>query len=123
MILRAEKDEDRQNKVLFIDASTRFVKGANMNELTDGDVKAILSAFHDEEDVDGADEGIEFRLVGMDEIESNDYDLNIGRYVQAKTDVEVDLGASIAEWNEAELERERARDAFRNLLKEVGFGE
>ena len=94
-----------------------------MNELSDDDVNAILSAFHDEEDVDGAEEGIEFRLVDMDEIESNDYDLNIGRYVQANTDVEVDLESSIAEWNEAELERERARDEFRNLLKEVGFGE
>lgn len=59
----------------------------------------------------------------MDEIESNDYDLNIGRYVQANTDVEIDLESSIAEWNEAELGRERARDEFRNLLKEVGVGE
>ena len=122
VILRAEKAEARKNKILFVDASTRFVKGSNMNELTDEDVNAILSAFHDEEDVDGADEGIEFRLVDMDEIAGNDYDLNIGRYVQASTDVEVDLEASIAEWNEAELERERARDAFRNLLKEVDFG-
>lgn len=123
VILRAEKSEERKNKILFVDASTRFVKGSNMNELSDDDVNAILSAFHDEEDVDGADEGIEFRLVDMDEIESNDYDLNIGRYVQANTDVEVDLESSVAEWNEAELERERARDEFRNLLKEVGFGE
>ena len=123
MILRDEKSEERKNKILFVDASTRFVKGSNMNELTDDDVNAILSAFHDEEDVDGADEGIEFRLVDMDEIESNDYDLNIGRYVQANTDVEIDLESSIAEWNEAELGRERARDEFRNLLKEVGVGE
>lgn len=123
VILRASKSEERQNKILFIDASTRFAKGSNMNELTDADVSAILSAFHDEEDVDGANAGIEFRLVDMEEIESNDYDLNIGRYVQANTDMEVDLETSIAEWNEAELERERARDEFRNLLKEVGFGE
>lgn len=121
VILRAEKPEERKNKVLFVDASTRFVKGSNMNELTDDDVNAILSAFHDEEDVDGANEGIEFRLVDKEEIENNDFDLNIGRYVQVYTDVEVNLESSIAEWNEAELERDRARSDFRELLAEVGL--
>jgi type I restriction enzyme M protein len=69
--------KDRTNRdVLFIDASRDFEKGKNQNTLTDENIKKVLSAYLNREDIDKY-----AHLASFDEIKDNDYNLNIPRYV------------------------------------------
>lgn len=121
LILRAKKSEERKNKILFVDASSRFEKGKNMNLFRDSDVKAILKAFHEEKDVDGAGQGIEFASIGLEEVKKNNYDLTIGRYVAANTDVEIDTETALAEFTESVIAADKSRATMLDLLKGAGF--
>lgn len=58
----------------------------------------------------------------MSEIEANDYNLNISRYVSiAKTEVEIDLKATHAELVSAERHFVAAAAKHNALLKELGL--
>ena len=120
LIWRRSKAEERRERVLFVDASKRFVPGKNQNSMSDADVDAILAAYARGEDIDG-EGGVNLRLVDLDEIAGNNFDLNIGRYLQAAATAEVDVEAALAAYRDA---REELRVAERNLdakLKAAGF--
>ena len=61
--------------MLFIDASREFREGKAQNYLRDEDVEKIASTFHAWKDVEKY-----ARVVPFDEIEKNDWNLNIRRY-------------------------------------------
>ena len=70
-------------KVLFIDASGEFEEGSNQNRLRDQDVANISRTFHACADVETY-----ARVVPLDEIERNDWSLNISRYVDTSEEEE-----------------------------------
>lgn len=122
LVLRKSKPDERKRKVLFIDASKRFRAGPKRNDLDESDVKAIHAAYHEGKDFDGED-GLSLNLVDLSEIKSNDYDLNIGRYVSTTVSGdESTIDESIAEWNAAREAREQAESAFLIRMSEAGFG-
>ena len=58
----------------------------------------------------------------MEEIDENDYNLNIPRYVStAKPEPEIDLKATRAELVKAEKEIKAAKDKHNAFLKELGL--
>jgi type I restriction enzyme M protein len=65
-----------QKDVLFIDASKLFRKGRNQNTLEPEHVQQIYSWYADFADVEGS-----VRVVPLQEIEDNDWNLNISRYI------------------------------------------
>jgi len=76
MILRQHKAPERQGKVLVVDASKLFRRGHNQNTLEDQHrerIQELYDAFTDEAGV--------AHVADLDEIASNDFDLNISRYV------------------------------------------
>lgn len=76
MILSKNRQSD---DILFVDASQSYRKGKKQNVLTESDVKRIFDTVIAREEVpDYA------HLATMKEIEANDYNLNIPRYVSAK---------------------------------------
>lgn len=76
MILSKNRQSD---DILFVDASQSYRKGKKQNILTESDVKRIFDTVIAREEVpDYA------HLATMEEIETNDYNLNIPRYVSAK---------------------------------------
>lgn len=77
MILRAYKPLSKRNKVLFIDASSIYKKGRAQNELLDEHVDQIYELVNDCMEVSGL-----ARFVPMEELLSNECNLNIPRYVQ-----------------------------------------
>lgn len=120
LIWRKTKPEGRQGRVLFVDASQRFMPGKNQNSLSDADVEAIHAAYARGEDIDG-ESCVNLRLVDMAEVASNNFDLNIGRYLQSAATAEVDVEAALAAYRDA---REALRAAERVLdakLKAAGF--
>lgn len=65
-----------RNDILFIDASNDFVKDKKQNILTDENIDKIIETYKERKSVDKY-----AHLAQLDEIEANDYNLNIPRYV------------------------------------------
>ncbi len=82
---REEKD------VLIIDASKGFIKADKKNTLRERDVKKIFDTYVERKDIPGYS-----RKVSLEEIRSNDYNLNIPRYIDSSEKAEsLDIYASM----------------------------
>lgn len=75
MVLRKQRTN---SDVLIVDASKHFVKEGKNNKLQASDIKRIVDAVTGSKSIDKFS-----RLVGIDEIRANDYNLNIPRYVDS----------------------------------------
>ncbi|MEV7498676.1 type I restriction-modification system subunit M [Micrococcus luteus] len=122
LILRKSKRADRQGKVLFIDASAKFQPGKNQNTMNEKDIEAVHAAYARGADIDGEDQGLHLRLVEMDEIADNGFDLNIGRYIKTESAVEVNVEAALATYQDARAELRAAERVLDERLKAAGFG-
>lgn len=86
MILRKNRKAD---DILFIDASQGYEKVGKQNALRECDIKRIYDAVKGRRDVESF-----AKLVSLDIIKDNDYNLNIPRYVSACNDQEsIDFAA------------------------------
>lgn len=121
LIFRDRKPAERQGKVLFIDASARYETGVNQNVLSENDLETIFTAYTRGENAEGAGQGLHLRLVDLDEIEGNAFDLNIGRYLQTEQTGEVDVVAALATYREARQELRLAERQLDEKLKAAGF--
>lgn len=75
MVLRKQRTN---SDVLIVDASKHFVKEGKNNKLQASDIKRIVDAVTGSKSIDKFS-----RLVSIDEIRANDYNLNIPRYVDS----------------------------------------
>jgi type I restriction enzyme M protein len=75
-ILVFKKCRKADDNVLFIDASSDFEKGKNQNRLRKEDIERIVNTFKDRKEEEKYS-----HLASLSEIEENDYNLNIPRYV------------------------------------------
>ena len=71
-------------------------------------------------DTDGKD-GVNLRLVDMNEVASNNFDLNIGRYLQSAATAEVDVETALAAYQDAREARRVAERVLDAKLKAAGF--
>ncbi|AKG43867.1 Type I restriction-modification system, M subunit [Streptomyces xiamenensis] len=69
---------DQRGQVLFINAEREVVTGRSENRLEPQNVEKIVGAFREWADIPGFS-----RVVSLDEIAANDFNLNIRRYVDA----------------------------------------
>ena len=122
IVLRATKPEARRQHVLFIDGSARFTKGRNQNELQPDDVAVLLEAYRTGEDPDG-EGGAQVRLVPLDEIQTNGFDLNIGRYIKGVAVDEIDLPTALALYEEARQARIASEIALFERLAAAGIAD
>jgi type I restriction enzyme M protein len=81
LVFRQQKKKDRKKKVLILDASKQFKTGRAQNELLTEHVDQIYQWYNKYEDVDGV-----AHVVTSDEIAANDFNLNIPRYVDPKSE-------------------------------------
>ena len=78
------------NEVLFIDASNEFENGKNQNRLREDDIEKIYNTFHNWESIDKYS-----HVATYEEIEENEFNLNIPRYVDTFEEEEpVDIKAT-----------------------------
>lgn len=118
LVLARGKAKARRGKVLFVDASREFREGSNQNYLREEDVGRIAKVMAAFEDVEKY-----ARVVEVGEIEKNDWNLNISRYVEiAEQEKKVDLAAAVARVRELERERSEAEARMNAFLKELGHG-
>ncbi len=117
LIFNRAKKAERRRKVLIVEASSDFKQGTTQNYLRDEDVGKIAATVHAFADVPKY-----ARVVGLDEIEKNDFNLNISRYVETADAAEkVDLASAIAKLRELERQRGDAEGRMNAYLKELGY--
>jgi len=120
------KVPERQDGVLFIDASKRFTKAKNRNVLTEADIADVVTAYHSKFDLDGTPVdpdggGLAARFVPATEIAANGYDLNIGRYIKQAAAEQEDLGTLIEAYNIARAERQKTEQRMLAVLAATGI--
>ena len=69
-------NKDKRDKVLFINADREYKEGKNQNSLRPEDIEKITHVHHQLQEVDKYS-----RLVSKEELEAEEYNLNIRRYV------------------------------------------
>ncbi len=105
--------------MLFINASSEdnFEKGKRQNRLSPEHIDKIVSTYQYRKE-----EARYSRRVSMEEIEKNDYNLNISRYVSTATDEEkIDLAVVHAELTALEQQIKGATGKHNEFLKELGL--
>jgi type I restriction enzyme M protein len=120
LVFRASKPAERRNHVLFVDGSLRFTKGRNQNDMSVDDVDAVVAAYRTGEDPDGAG-GVRVRLVPFDEIKTNGFDLNIGRYLKTAAADTIDLATAIVNYQDARSQRIEAEQTLFERLAASGI--
>ncbi len=114
LIFKKKKQDD---KVLFIDASREYKDDKNQNHLTEENIQKIVDTYHKRKDVDKY-----AYLADITEIEENDFNLNIPRYVDTfEEEEEIDLIAVRNERKALKAELETLEQQMDGYLKELGY--
>lgn len=115
-VVRLKKKPD---DVLFINAAEHFAKGKRQNQLTDEHIAKIIHTYQFREE-----EARYSRRVEMAEIEKNDFNLNISRYIStAVGEAEIDLAATHRALLAIEQEIAIAKAKHNAFLQELGLPE
>lgn len=77
------KQHRENTDVLIIDASKGFIKDGKNNKLRASDIKKISDTIQNRENIEGFS-----RVVTREEIRTNDYNLNIPRYIESLQNIE-----------------------------------
>jgi type I restriction enzyme M protein len=86
-ILVLKKQRENPDNILFIDASQHFEKVGNQNQLRPEDIERIVNTYRKRESIEKFS-----RVAELSEVEENDFNLNIPRYVDTFEEEEpVDL--------------------------------
>ena len=118
LIVRKSKPEERRGKVLIVNGENDFRDGKNQNSLADENVRRLSGAF-----LAYKDEERFARVVGLDEIEKNDWNLNIARYVQTAEEEEpIDVAAEVRKLKELQAKRDDAEAKMMEFIRELGYG-
>ena len=113
-IIVLKKHRDGRD-VLFIDASKKFNKGKKQNEMTDEHIEEVLTLYNDRKTVEK-----ESFLASFEDIEKNDFNLNIPRYVDNfEKEEDVDINALLQDMKKTDDELEQVQKEFLSLLKEL----
>lgn len=113
-IIILKKHRDGRD-VLFIDASKKFDKGKKQNAMTDEHIEAVMELYSKRETVEK-----ESYLANFEDIEKNDFNLNIPRYVDNfEKEEEVDINALLTQMDQTDKELEQAQGEFLSLLKDL----
>ncbi|MFP6262839.1 type I restriction-modification system subunit M [Helicobacter pylori] len=90
VIVLDKENAHARKGVFMIDASKDFKKDGNKNRLRDQDVQKMIDTFNAYKEIPYYS-----KMVSLEEISTNDYNLNIPRYIAAKQESEKDLFALI----------------------------
>lgn len=117
-ILIFKKNKSDKN-VMFIDASRGFKAGKNQNLLTEENISKVVATYKAGESVDKY-----AYVASLKEIQENDYNLNIPRYVDTfEEEEEIDLMAVRAEREQLKAQLTELEGEMVKYLGALGYGE
>lgn len=115
LVFKGREARGNNKDILFIDASNEFEKDKNQNKLTDENIEKIVETYRKREDVDKY-----AHVASIEEIEENDFNLNIPRYVDTFEEEEVvPLSEIVTNINETRSEIEKTTNELYSLLDEL----
>lgn len=113
VLKKCKKSDD----VLFINAAEHYEKGKRQNNLLPEHITKIVETYQHRKPEDRY-----ARLVQMDEIEKNDYNLNISRYISTSEDEEmIDLQEVNNKLVEIDKRIKTSAEKHNQFLKELGL--
>ena len=113
-IIVLKKHRDGRD-VLFIDASKKFNKGKKQNEMLDEHIDEVMNLYTKRETVEK-----EAFLASFEDIEKNDFNLNIPRYVDTFEEEEpIDLNMLLTDMKKTDEEIEKVEREFLSLMKQL----
>ncbi|MEM3916510.1 MAG: N-6 DNA methylase [Candidatus Nitrosocaldus sp.] len=90
LVFRKRKPTERKGRILFINASNEYIKHPTvrrLNSLSDENIKRIVDAYKSFKDVENF-----AKVVSLDKVKANDYNLNVTLYVMpAGKEEEIDV--------------------------------
>ena len=118
-ILVMKKCRKEEDNVLFIDASKEFEKVKTQNKLRNDHIQKIIDTYRNRQEIEKYS-----HCATLKEIEENDYNLNIPRYVDTFEEEEpIDIKAVMAEIKTLESQRAELDAQIEVYLKELGIVE
>lgn len=115
LVFKGRESRGDNKDILFIDASNEFEKDKNQNKLTSENIEKIVETYRKREDVDKY-----AHVASIEEIEENDFNLNIPRYVDTFEEEEViPLSEIVTNINETRSEIEKTTNELYSLLDEL----
>ena len=116
LVLKSKRNGNSDN-ILFIDASKEYVKGKKQNELSDEHIAKIVETYKNRVDVPKY-----AHVATMQEIEDNDLNLNIPRYVDtSETEEEIDIDEVVSELQSIDAEIETVKGTLKKSFDELGL--
>lgn len=117
VILVYKKCRREDDTILFIDASKGFEKVGNKNMLRQEDIEKIVNTYANREEIDKYSHN-----ATLEEIEENDYNLNIPRYVDTfEPEPRIDIDEVKVRLNEIDKEISEIDEEIDKYLKELGL--
>ena len=117
LIFNRNKLENKKGKVLIIDAERDFLEGKNQNTLRKQDIDKIIKAYDQYQDIEKY-----ARVVDVKEIEKNDYNLSVKRYIDSSDEQkEIDVKNIWNELQGIERERDTSMSKVSGFMKELGY--
>lgn len=115
--LNRNKPKERQDKVILINAGSEFQKGRPKNFIPDASIKKIADAFHARKDVERF-----VKLVSIEEIVKNDYNLSPSRYIETAVATEHrDVQTLLDELAKLDTEAKRLDGELKEIFTELGY--
>ena len=113
-IIVLKKHRDGRD-VLFIDASQKYEKGKKQNAMTDANIDSVIDLYNRRETVEK-----ESYLASFEDIEKNDFNLNIPRYVDTfEQEEEIDFTNLLDEMSNTDVQILEAQGSFVEMLKNL----
>lgn len=117
VIFNKNKPEERKNKILIIDAEKDFSEGKNQNSLRYDDIQKIVKTYDNYKDVENY-----ARVVNLKEIEENEFNLNVRRYIEnGEKEEQIDVSVVRKELAVLEKEREEIDAKVNKFLNELKY--
>ena len=118
-ILVFKKCRENDDNILFIDASKDYESGKNQNRLRDKDVDKIIETYTNRVEIDKY-----CHVASLSEIQENDFNLNIPRYVDIfEEEPEIDIASVQNNIEEINNQLTVVNDNLNSLLRELGLKE
>lgn len=107
--------ERHSPNILFIDASQEYIKGSSQNDISGRQLGKIVDCFSARTDIERYS-----HKASYEEIEENDYNLNIPRYVDTFEEQELpDIGTMLDNLDQIETEERNTRSELYGILGEL----
>lgn len=110
-------ENEKKKDILFIEASKEFKKGKAQNTLTQENIDKIYNTYKNRKEIEKFSRKVSFK-----EIEENDFNLNITRYVDTfEEEPEIDISKNLKKLKELEPQLKKLEKEMQKHLKKLGI--